>query len=357
MQAWLITLCACFVSLPAEAGPEIKPFAPKEALREAQFVRHTPEQAIAELQGKKLVGLYFTAKWCHPCQIFTPQLVKFRNEHKDAFQFVMMSWDKSLGEQQAYLDNEKMEVPAVRFDDPLPRSVARRFQVDGIPALLIFDGDGNFITGGGREQLSLAVHPSDIEALGDSPAAKAWREMIAPNQQAALKVREAELAPLVPVVEKHKNFPRLQEVFSLMGYFNKSREIDHLMAQIGRDIAADWDQKQGFVDEMVVLAGEFNSNTKWDRGLFESKGGPCFDELGKHAVEHPEIIAKLEGLLGSTHPYAQKWGQRGLVQAAERGSARAKEILQKLKDDSQKGSSNEATPANAGKAARVKSQK
>jgi hypothetical protein len=69
-------------------------FVPSEVLQEARHGEHTPGAVMAELEGRKLIGLYFSARWCHPCRIFTPELVSFRNPHKDAFQFVTMSWDR-----------------------------------------------------------------------------------------------------------------------------------------------------------------------------------------------------------------------------------------------------------------------
>ena len=31
---------------------------------------------LSSLQGKSVVGLYFSAHWCPPCKGFTPQLAK-----------------------------------------------------------------------------------------------------------------------------------------------------------------------------------------------------------------------------------------------------------------------------------------
>ena len=322
----LATMVGCGLFLAASStgtAAEKEPFKLMEMLGKATYVEHTPEQAMAQLKGKKIIGLYFTAKWCAPCRQFSPKLVKFRNEHKDDFQFVMMSWDKSLKDEQAYLAMDKMEVPAVRFDDELIKEVGNRFRVDGVPTLLIFDGEGKFITGNGQEHLRLAIAPGDLAALGDSAGVKFWREVIAPYQAEAMKVMEADRAELAPVVEKHKDFPRLKEIYELEGYFGKDREITRLIAQIGKDIAADWNNKKGFIDEMVTLAVEFKPNRKGYRGLFEAQAGPCFDELGKQAVKNPEIYAKLEALMNSGPSYVRDWGLRGVVNAAVAGNEQA----------------------------------
>jgi hypothetical protein len=131
------------------------------------------------------------------------------------------------------------------------------------------------------------------------------------------------LAELASVVEKHKNFPHLQEIYAIDGYFGKEQEINRLIRQIGKDIAADWSKNSGFVDEMVSLAAEYKPNRKGYRGLFEAQAGPCFDELGKHAVENPEIYAKLEALMNNGPAYARDWGLRGAVNAAVAGNEQA----------------------------------
>ena len=38
--------------------------------------------------ARKIVGIYFGAKWCGPCQSFTPPLVDFRNKNSSEFEVV-----------------------------------------------------------------------------------------------------------------------------------------------------------------------------------------------------------------------------------------------------------------------------
>lgn len=44
----------------------------------------------------KVIGIYFSAHWCPPCRGFTPELVKFYNNHHEAknFEIVFVSSDK-----------------------------------------------------------------------------------------------------------------------------------------------------------------------------------------------------------------------------------------------------------------------
>ena len=43
----------------------------------------------------KYIGLYFSASWCGPCRSFTPELIKFRNQHAENFEVVLVGGDGS----------------------------------------------------------------------------------------------------------------------------------------------------------------------------------------------------------------------------------------------------------------------
>ena len=65
---------------PVQSGPFIDLLGPSLLSLEmvdassAQLVAHYTNQA---LNGKKVVGLYFSADWCGPCRKFTPELLAF----------------------------------------------------------------------------------------------------------------------------------------------------------------------------------------------------------------------------------------------------------------------------------------
>lgn len=294
-----------------------------EALAKATFVGQTPDEAQAQLEGKKIIGLYFTAKWCAPCRAFTPKLVKFRNAHAEDFQFVMMSWDKSLEAQEQYLEKAQMKVPAVRFDDPLIKAVGQQFRVRGVPTLLIFDAKGAFITDAGREHLTLPIYPDDMAALGKEKGTKTWRELVGPLQEEHRAARDVELAELAPVFEKYKHFPQLDAIRAVYGYFGKSGEIDKAMTRLGREIADDWEGKKGLLDELPMLAKELKPQKKGYRGVLETRSGRCFDELGKAAAENPAILAKLFSMIEGKGGSEQSWALGGIVNAAVGGSDEA----------------------------------
>ena len=97
----------------------------------------------------QVVGLYFSAHWCPPCQAFTPLLAKFYNEMKAAkpgeFEVVFVSSDKGPSEWAGYYG--AMPWLALPFEDrDRKAALSSRFQVKGIPTLVLLDADGNVIT-------------------------------------------------------------------------------------------------------------------------------------------------------------------------------------------------------------------
>lgn len=124
------------------------------------------------LKGKT-VGLYFSAHWCPPCRAFTPSLVKFRDKHaEEGFEIVFVSLDHSAGEKATYIREMKMNwltVPGASSKEA--RALADRFQVNGIPMLVILAPDGSVVTPNGRE---------DVMVSADT-ALRTWKEK-APSQ-------------------------------------------------------------------------------------------------------------------------------------------------------------------------------
>lgn len=108
----------------------------------------------ASLKGKH-VGLYFSAHWCPPCRAFTPSLVKFRNEHADEdFEVVFVSLDNSEGEKRTYIEEMGMQwltVPGARSNEA--QKLAERYQIRGIPSLIVIAPDGSLVTADGRSDV------------------------------------------------------------------------------------------------------------------------------------------------------------------------------------------------------------
>lgn len=115
------------------------------------------EVDVATLKGKT-VALYFSAHWCPPCRAFTPSLVKFRDENagKD-FEIVFVSLDNSEGEKKTYIREMEMKwltLPGAGSKEA--QTLARKFEIRGIPALIVLGPDGSVVTPNGREDVMIA---------------------------------------------------------------------------------------------------------------------------------------------------------------------------------------------------------
>jgi nucleoredoxin len=109
--------------------------------------------ATSTLDGK-IVGIYFSAHWCPPCRAFSPELVKFRNANQKDFDVVFVSSDRTEAAQFGYMKDVKMDWPAVPFGSPIIRKLAEKYNVEGIPTLIIVDSKGNLITENGRADVT-----------------------------------------------------------------------------------------------------------------------------------------------------------------------------------------------------------
>ncbi|KAL5978567.1 hypothetical protein ACLOJK_029684 [Asimina triloba] len=101
---------------------------------------------VNELQGKT-VGLYFSANWYPHCQNFTPLLASVYNQlkEKDAeFEIVFVSSDE---DQNSFVKfHSTMPWLAIPFSDlQSKKGLTQRFQIEGIPSLVVLDPQGNLI--------------------------------------------------------------------------------------------------------------------------------------------------------------------------------------------------------------------
>ncbi|MBF0501891.1 MAG: redoxin domain-containing protein [Candidatus Riflebacteria bacterium] len=107
---------------------------------------------VAALDNK-IVGIYFSAHWCNPCQAFTPKLVEFRNANRNAFEVVFVSSDENEDDKKAYMKNTKMEWLTIKWGSPIVEKLKRRYSIEGIPTLIIVGPDGRTISEEGRDEV------------------------------------------------------------------------------------------------------------------------------------------------------------------------------------------------------------
>jgi len=107
------------------------------------------------LAGKSAIGIYFSAHWCPPCRGFTPQLADmylkaFRSK---GIEIVFVSGDQDGASFKSYYD--EMPWTALPYERrELQEKLNTKYQVQGIPSLVILDPNGNTITTEGRKAVS-----------------------------------------------------------------------------------------------------------------------------------------------------------------------------------------------------------
>ena len=137
------------------------------------------------LKGKFL-GIYFSANWCPPCRQFTPKLIEFRNAHADQFEVVFVSSDRNADDQQKYMQETGMPWPAIPHASEQVQLLKEKFDISGIPSLVIVDGKGTLISAQARSDID--SDPSN--ALTKWQAASEANKTIPAGGEIALSQRQ-----------------------------------------------------------------------------------------------------------------------------------------------------------------------
>ncbi|RWW66628.1 hypothetical protein BHE74_00025994 [Ensete ventricosum] len=127
-----------------------------------------------DIEGKT-IGLYFAANWYQKCVSFTPLLVSVYHklmEQELPFEIVFVSSDENQSSFEQFYSS--MPWPAVPFSDlNSKRSLSHKFQIEGIPALIILEPGGGLIQTEGVEILcryGLQAFPFTSERIAELEA-------------------------------------------------------------------------------------------------------------------------------------------------------------------------------------------
>ena len=115
--------------------------------------------ADLSLESKKLVAFYLSAHWCPPCRNFTPILKDAYDEYFEEssdIEIVFVSSDRSLEDMQEYMKTSHGSWLALPYNSELGASLKSRFNIQGIPALIVCKRDGQVITKDGRGEIQRA---------------------------------------------------------------------------------------------------------------------------------------------------------------------------------------------------------
>merc|ERR1711990_817358 len=105
---------------------------------------HAAEKA---LEGKDLVLFYFSAHWCPPCRHFTPMLKDFYEEIGNAgVEIIFVSSDQSTEDMLSYMKESHGDWLACQHDSAVAKALDEKYQISGIPTLVVCKKDGTLIT-------------------------------------------------------------------------------------------------------------------------------------------------------------------------------------------------------------------
>jgi len=188
-----------------------------EALGEEVIKADGESLKIANLSAENdVLALYFSAHWCPPCKGFTPKLAATYEKVVAAgkkLAVVFISSDKSAAEFQEYLGSMPASWGAIPSGDKRKNLLSRRFDVEGIPTLVILDAKtGAVINANGRgavmadpdgaqfpwEPPAVAELSATADGINETPSVCLLLEEVPADKAAPL------LAVLTPAAEAAK---------------------------------------------------------------------------------------------------------------------------------------------------------
>ena len=118
------------------------------------------------LESFPVVAIYFSAHWCPPCKMFTPNLVTIYNQINQGqkqLEIIFVSADQEEEEFLGYYS--AMPWLAAVFDADQNATIADQFEIGSIPALIILNKDGTVKSKTGKQ---------DVDKLG-AAAIEEWK--------------------------------------------------------------------------------------------------------------------------------------------------------------------------------------
>merc|ERR1711983_569141 len=105
-------------------------------------------------KNQKLILIYFSAHWCPPCKRFTPILKEFYDKvAKDGVEIIFLSWDQSPEEMLSYMKESHGDWLAFQHDSEMKEKLEEKYNVCGIPTLVVLKADGTLVTEDGADDI------------------------------------------------------------------------------------------------------------------------------------------------------------------------------------------------------------
>ena len=127
--------------------------------REREETSLTEQASVESLNGLKFVGLFFSADWCPPCKHMLQPLKNFYtdvNLEERTFEIILVSSDRTQDEWKRH--HSTMPWMSLPFDDARNSKLREKFEICGVPALIILDAETGFtVTATARKDLGKDV--------------------------------------------------------------------------------------------------------------------------------------------------------------------------------------------------------
>ncbi len=111
--------------------------------------KRTHKYDDAALANTKYYAVYYSASWCGPCRAFTPKLVEWYNANKPKhadFELIFVSSDRSDADMDAYMAEDKMPWPALKYNKKASNKSVTKYAGPGIPCLVFLDAEGKVLS-------------------------------------------------------------------------------------------------------------------------------------------------------------------------------------------------------------------
>ncbi|XP_058801496.1 nucleoredoxin-like protein 2 [Phymastichus coffea] len=122
------------------------------------FLINTKEEAVIAneiLRDNEYIGLYFSASWCPPCQIFLPQLRDVYEKARQrtiSLEIIFIPADKDNQRMTRFFVDNHGPWYALPVG-PLTAALRKKLQVYSIPCFIVLSNKGTIISKNGRENI------------------------------------------------------------------------------------------------------------------------------------------------------------------------------------------------------------
>lgn len=95
---------------------------------------------LADNKGQPTMLLFWTT-WCPSCKEELPEMAALAKSHGDKVNIITVSLDENVAALDAFFAKKSLDVPVYHGDN----AMARKFGVEAIPTLLMFDRSGELV--------------------------------------------------------------------------------------------------------------------------------------------------------------------------------------------------------------------